>query len=458
MLERRVGSGRPRNGCRGLGHLLLALICVVSAGALSPLALAGSGGSLHHAGGSLQGAGGSPQGAGGSPHGAGGLPRGAGASSLAGDARGHGNPLDGRAMWIWELSAVNGGNVASIIATARRYGVGTLMIKSSDGTTFWSQQFTPQLVAQLHAGGLKVCAWQYVYGNHPITEAYMGADAVHDGADCLLIDAEVEYQGKYVAAQSYMQRLRKLIGANFPLALAGFPYIDFHPSFPYSVFLGPGGAQYNVPQMYWKDIGVTVDAVFAHTYAFNSIYGRPIFPLGQVWESPLPRQIVRFRELSRIYGASGVSWWDWQEASPSGWTALSRPAGTLAGYVPQDPMASIGQGAQGDLVVWAQEHLVSAGYPIAVDGDFETTTLNAVEQFQLAHGLAVDGIIGPQTWGALLRYRPATVVWGAPGTPRRPAARAAARGGRVLYEPVPKSASLPEKRNELAGAGGAGRP
>ena len=332
-----------------------------------------------------------------------------------------------------DLGAAGGqrGDLTSIIATAHQYGVGTLMIKSSDGTTFWSQQFTPQLVATLHAGGLKVCAWQYVYGNDPVTEAYMGAQAVKDGADCLLIDAEVEYQGKYVAAQTYIQRLRKLIGARFPLALAGFPYIDFHPGFPYSVFLGPDGAQYNAPQMYWQDIGVTVDAVFAHTYSYNTIYGRPIFPLGQVYNSPPLRQIIRFRELSRVYGAGGVSWWDWQEASAADWSAVSRPAGSLAGYVADDPMASIGEGARGDLVVWAQEHLVSAGQQIPVDGNFDASTLDAVENFQLAHGLTVDGIVGPETWAALLHYRPATVVWGAPAPlggqrsrgPRTPATR-----------------------------------
>ena len=60
---------------------------------------------------------------------------------------------------------------------------------------------------------------------------------------------------------------------------------------------------------------MTVDAVFAHTYSYNLIYGRPIFPLGQVYSTRPLRQIVRFRELSRAYGAPGVSWWDWQEAS-----------------------------------------------------------------------------------------------------------------------------------------------
>lgn len=365
------------------------------------------------------------------------------------------NALAGRAMWIWEMPAVDGGNVSQIIATAHRYGIGTLMIKSSDGTSLWSQ-FNGPLVTQLHAAGLRVCAWQYVYGSNPVTEAYLGAAAVRDGADCLLIDAESEYEGKYISAQTYIRRLRGLIGYGYPLALAGFPYVDYHPGFPYSVFLGPGGAQYNVPQMYWRDIGVTTDAVFAHTYSFNLPYQRPIYPLGQVFQNPPGRQILRFRELARVYGSPGVSWWDWQEATPSDWSAVSQPAGTLPGYVPYKVMADVGQGAQGDMVVWAQEHLVSAGYPIAVTGDFGYHTLLDIQAFQAAHGLTADGIIGQETWTALLRYRDARVNWIASGGQH--AVPAAVHGRPAIVAPVPKSASRPAKRNEIAAAGGAGRP
>ncbi len=368
------------------------------------------------------------------------------------------NPLAGRAMWIWELPYTQGGDLTSIVSLAHQYGIGTLMIKSSDGTSLWSQ-FTPQLVTTLHAAGLRVCAWQYVYGNHPVTEAYLGAAAVRDGADCLLIDAESEYEGKYISAQTYVQRLRNLIGPRYPLALASFPYVDFHPGFPFSVFLGPGGAQYNAPQMYWRDIGTTVDAVFAHTYAYNRIYGRPIFPLGQVYSQPPPHQVVRFRQLSRIYGAAGLSWWDWQESTASEFTAVSRPVGTLLGYAPYAPMASLASGAQGDLVVWAQEHLIAAGYKVGVDGGFGPTTLAAVQAFQTAHGLTADGVIGTQTWQALLRYAPVPIVWGATGATRQARRAAIARtsgSGAARVAPVPKSASRPARRNEIAGAGGAG--
>jgi hypothetical protein len=354
-------------------------------------------------------------------------------------------------MWIWYISASSGGNLGSIVSTARRYGLSTLTIKAGDGTGTWSQ-FNSQLVRTLHANGLHVCAWQYVYGNSPAQEAQVGAAAVHAGADCLVIDAESEYEGKYIQAQIYITRLRKLIGNNFPVALASFPYIDYHPGFPYSVFLGPGGAQYNTPQMYWVDIGTSVDAVYAHTFGYNRLYGRAIAPLGQVYNRPPYGQIVRFRMMSRSYAAPGVSWWDWQEASGSGWRALSQPAGWIAGYSASRAVPLLGKGALGDLVVWAQERLVTAGYSIPVDGGFGQQTLTAVASFQAAHGLSVDGLVGPATWQALLRYGPARVQWTSAG------ARTARAAGFGLTMPLPKSAKLRARHNEIPGSLGAGAP
>ena len=370
----------------------------------------------------------------------------------AGDA----NALAGRGMWIWYVSRSNGGTLSSIISSARRYGISTLMIKSSDGPTVWSQ-FNSSLVSTLHASGMHVCAWQYVYGNHPLLEAQAGAAAVQDGADCLVVDAESEYEGKYVAAQSYITQLRKLIGQSFPVALAGFPYVDYHPGFPYSIFLGAGGAQYNTPQMYWVDIGTSVNTVYAHTYAYNTVYRRPIDPLGQVYENPPLGQLIRFRQLSRTYGAAGVSWWDWQQATTAGWKGISIGAGNLtATATTSTPVLKLH--SLGDLVVWAQEHLATAGYTIPIDGDYGTTTQAAVESFQAAKGLTADGIVGPATWAALLNYAPAPVTWTHTGA--TVASAATVRGSRAghgrLVLQVPKSAHAHATRDEIAGAGGAG--
>jgi hypothetical protein len=370
------------------------------------------------------------------------------------------SPFVGRGMWIWDVSQSDGGNLASIVATARSYGISTVIIKAGDGTAAWSQ-FNSEPVAVLHAGGLKVCAWQYVYGDHPIYEAAVGASAVRAGADCLLIDAESEYQGKYVQAQEYLKKLRELIGSGFPVGLAGFPYVDYHPGFPYSVFVGAAGAQYNVPQMYWPDIGASVDAMYAHTYEFNWLYQRPIEPLGELSAGPPAWQVVRFRQLSKVFGASLVSWWDWQSASAAEWRAIARPFSALQGYtlpstMPVLGVASAGGIWAGDLVVWAQEHLLEAGEAVQIDGDYGAQTQLAVEQFQAAHGLPVTGEVDPATWKALLRYPRPHVSW---STQQGKAAAIPVAGAarETAGLPVPWSARLPAIGDEIPPHLGAGR-
>lgn len=384
------------------------------------------------------------------------------------------DPFQARGMWIWELGASNGGSLSSIITQAQRYQVKTLYIKSSDGTGMWAQ-FTRALVSRLHHAGIKVCAWQFVYGVYPRYEALAGADAVKDGADCLVIDAEGQYDGLYYQAQEYVQRLRQLIGASFPVALAGLPYVNDHPGFPYSVFLGPGGAQYNMPQMYWYDIGTSVATVYADTYLFNRPYLRPISPLGQTFEEPPTSQIQQFRQFYTLYKGTGISWWDWQDATSADWRAVSEWVPNLADASAVPGEATISDGWAGDIVIWAQEHLVAAGQKIAIDGGFGPQTLAAVKRFQRAHGLTVDGVIGTQTWSALLRYKAYAVTWAKPTTTN--GARIAAARRRITpaevaradnasaakpsvngTTPVPLSALLPSTHNELSGTPGAGRP
>jgi len=325
--------------------------------------------------------------------------------------------FEGQGMWIWYISKSDGGNIASIIAQAHAAGLGTLYIKSSDGTSFWSQ-FTPQLVAELHAAGLRVCAWQYVYGSEPTGEAAMGAEAVRDGADCLVIDAEAEYEGHYAAAQTYIDELRAKVGASYPLGLASFPYVFYHPNFPYSVFLGPGGAQFNVPQMYWNDIGTSVDTVYANTYIANRIYSRPVFPLGQTFGHLTPQELLRFREEAVDYGASGLSFWDWQETSAAGWAALAQPLAPLSTVIPNTSYPELSSGNKGDPVLWMQEHLASAIPAQETTGIFSAQTLANVESFQLAHAITPSGVVEAATWQALLALPPVPVLWTGATTPK----------------------------------------
>ena len=351
------------------------------------------------------------------------------------------SPLDGTGMWIWYVSRSSGGTPGGIILQARRYGIRTVYIKSSDGPTWWSQ-FSPDIVSALKAGGLRVCAWQFVYGSRPTDEAALGVRAAQTGADCLVIDAESAYEGKYAQAQSYIAALRGKLGPDYAIALAGFPYVDYHPSFPYSVFLAPGAAQYNVPQVYWKAIGTTVDRALAHTYTWNGVYQRRIYPLGQLYDKPNPADVKRFRQLASAYGATGVSWWSWQAASRTGWAAINSLLPVVAA-LPTPAYPTLARGSRGDVVVWAQEHLLAAGQPVKVKGVYDASTEQAARTFQTVSGLPVTGQIDLATWPALLRYQPALVDW-ANGA-RASSLRRRSRTG-------PASARLPAVRNELRGA------
>jgi hypothetical protein len=366
--------------------------------------------------------------------------------------------FDGDGMWIWYLSKSQGGSPSAIAAQAQAHGVSTIYVKSADGASVWSQ-FTADAVAALKATGLRVCGWQFVYGSNPVGEATAAAAAKDAGADCFVIDAEGAYEGKYAQAQRYVETLRELVGSDYPIGLTSFPYVDYHPGLPYSVFMGPGGATFNLPQVYWKTIGTTVDASLAHTYTWNLPYETAIFPLGQTYDGPKAADVRRFRQLSSAYGARGVSWWVWQFASDSDWDAVGAPVDPVERPETPWPTLSVGSGgkvgSRGDIVVWAQQHLAGAGQVVGVDGAFGPGTANAVRAFQTDAGLPVTGAIDADTWPALLKVTPIAVDWTAKAraTARRARAAglatAAGADGLPAGPNGPASASLPARRYEV---------
>jgi hypothetical protein len=343
-------------------------------------------------------------------------------------------------MWIWYLSHSSHGKLGKIAKKARANGIETVLIKSGDGTGYWSQ-FSSSMVSRLHARGLNVCAWQYIYGRKPGKEARVGATAVARGADCLVLDVEGEYEGKYPQASLFMSSLRSRIGPDYPVALASFPYVDYHPALPFSVFLGPGGAQYNIPQLYWKDIGTTVDTGYTHTWVWNRIYQRPILPLGQVYNNPKAGQIKRFRALAMSHGFEGVSWWSWQSARNRQWKAVRTPV-SPASATPYPSYPLLRLGSRGDFVAWAQQLLAGAGQTVPVTGYYQGSTQTAVYAFQTAHGLPLTGNLDVPTWTALVQQPAVPVTWTKRGA-------VASRSSGRLTLPPPRSAKLPTVRDEI---------
>ena len=66
------------------------------------------------------------------------------------------------------------------------------------------------------------------------------------------------------------------------------------------------------------------------------------------------------------------------------------------------PWPLVRQGDKAHPVPSLQYLLRAHGHTVTVDGDFGPLTETAVRDFQQQRNLAVDGVVGPQTWQALV--------------------------------------------------------
>lgn len=99
--------------------------------------------------------------------------------------------------------------------------------------------------------------------------------------------------------------------------------------------------------------------------------------------------------------------WGWQYCSKgkvpgiSGSVDLNVVYGMSATGYPV-PTRTLRKGDKGEDVRWVQIRLNAEGAGLKVDGDFGPVTEAAVKEYQLRHGLVVDGICGPKTRAKML--------------------------------------------------------
>lgn len=333
--------------------------------------------------------------------------------------------FEGTGLWIFNLVEADGGDPAAIASRARGIGASAVLVKSADGTTSQGSQFSRGLVDALHAGGVKhVCAWQYVYGNDPAGEAAQAIASIRAGADCFVINAEHEYAGRYGSAQAYLAAVRAAVGRDYPLGFSSYVDPTSNPGVPYSVFLGgPDAAQVAMPQVYWQDAGDRPVAAHSQLAAAGwAIYGRPIVPMGQLYNGATADDLQQFRPIWRDYGARGLSLYGWGDRKETilqdVWDVLATPAPKLDPAATDFEWQRFAQGTSGNGVAWVQQLLRSVDPAVEPDGVFGPGTDAALRRFQISRGLDSTGGTGPATWRALLELTPAPIDWTARPAPR----------------------------------------
>ncbi len=261
-------------------------------------------------------------------------------------------PIGAKGMYLWKLWAANGGgkNLNTVITKLKSVGVTWLVIKMADGDSYYNSpnhslynwatsnySSMDSVVAVFHANGIKLLAFQYVYGvPHHWGNSASETDVANSilnvkGIDGLLIDAEIQYDtlaNRVAAAQAYIDSIH----AHHPdafIALTAWARIIGHNTFPWTTFLDR--VNVNMPQTYWAARPTTPKNELSRmnsdfTYFTNvwvsigdSAADKPIMPLGQgeyfgYGNDVRQGDITSFCNLSQTtYNYHGVSLWEYNQ-------------------------------------------------------------------------------------------------------------------------------------------------
>jgi hypothetical protein len=317
----------------------------------------------------------------------------------------------GKGMWLYQPSAVEGGDPNAIVARAQSVGLTHLFVRTgSSKRGFYAADFLNALLPVAHAHGIRVYGWDFPYFDDVAKDVDRAVEAIRfttssgDRIDGFSADIELVSMGVKVTpenANAYGSWLRQHVGAEYPL-IATVP----RPSpklktYPYAQVVKDFDAI--APMVYW----LNRDPVSDVTGAIRDLspFGKPIIPIGQAYDGaadhgppgvPGRAAILAFMEAAERSGATSVSFWSWQHASQEAWDAIKdAPQFVL-------PVAPGGVFSPGQVRAY-QYLLTSLGFPTAVDGVWSQATADAVVAYQRAAHLPQTGVIDDATRKLLLQ-------------------------------------------------------
>lgn len=231
-------------------------------------------------------------------------------------------PLTGKGFFIWKIKSCENGNPTAIASTAQSAGLTHVLIKIADGPNPFNidsstnTDLLPPVVKALHAIGIQVWGWHYVYGYNPSGEAQIAAQRVSNlGLDGYVIDAEKEYKlpGRAAVARTFMNELRRRLPET-PVALSSFRFPTYHPQIPWKAFLEQ--CDYNMPQVYWEQAHNPAAQLRRCLDEFSALSpNRPVIPTGSAYGvgnwAPKPMEMTEFLNAAKEYKLSAANLYSW---------------------------------------------------------------------------------------------------------------------------------------------------
>ena len=243
--------------------------------------------------------------------------------------------ITGKGFYIWKIPSCENGDPQAIAQIAYQSGLSHVLIKIANGIYDYNYDASlrKDLVAPvadaLHAKGIAVWGWHYVFGDLPREEAKAAIRQINKlPLDGYVIDAEGEYKDKYTPCRIFMNELRNAL-PDFPMALSSYRYPKYHPQLPWQDFLNK--CDINMPQLYWEQAHNPREQLMRSIKEFQTITPiRPYFPTGAAYASggwqPTVEDVLEFMNAAIEFGLSGVNYWSWDYCRlklPSLWQAIA---------------------------------------------------------------------------------------------------------------------------------------
>jgi peptidoglycan hydrolase-like protein with peptidoglycan-binding domain/GH25 family lysozyme M1 (1,4-beta-N-acetylmuramidase) len=261
------------------------------------------------------------------------------------------------------------------------------MVKATENTDYTNPDYGPAKTRAASAGAY-FCAYHFLHAGNGAGQASYAFGVVGPGVP-LMIDFEPAYNANGTIASA-------------PQISDAVDFINQYRSLGGTVYL------LYLPHWYWQgDLGqpALTSVIDLDMLLVSSDY-TGYSDTGPGWAAygGMTPDVWQYTSTATLNGVVNVDMNAFQGTLAQFQTQVTG-GGQTGGPSGSEPTLS--EGATGSAVQTLQTRLNVWGAKLTVDGNFGADTLAAVKAFQTAHHLTVDGVVGPQTWAALLA-NPAT--------------------------------------------------